>query len=143
MIGITRNAIFDYYKELSINETPMLNPDLVTVKGAPWKPQGDTLWADGFNGICDHPTSRVAFVLSSPDPAGAQKKFATGRGWRFPMVSHAGTTFAADNGYRLASGGWLPGITAFRTEGIRVLRVSHASTSPRNDFCRPRRAAGW
>ena len=27
-----------------------------------------TLWADGFNGIHHHLTSRAAFVVSSPDP---------------------------------------------------------------------------
>ncbi|HMA73718.1 MAG TPA: hypothetical protein VKP67_19880 [Xanthobacteraceae bacterium] len=43
MITITGNAISDYYKEQSINQSPMLNPDFVTVKGAPWKPRGGQL----------------------------------------------------------------------------------------------------
>src|SRR2546421_75141 len=59
-----------------------------------------TLWADGYNGIYDHLAARAAFVVSSPDPPDVQHRFAQGRGWRFRMVSHAGTTFAADMGYR-------------------------------------------
>jgi predicted dithiol-disulfide oxidoreductase (DUF899 family) len=59
-----------------------------------------TMWADGFNGVYDHLASRASFVVSSPNPVDVQKTFAAGRGWRFPMVSHAGTTFAEDLGYR-------------------------------------------
>jgi predicted dithiol-disulfide oxidoreductase (DUF899 family) len=110
-----------------------------------------TLWADGFNGIYDHLASRVAFVVSSPDRPDVQKKFAAGRGWRFPMVSHADTAFAADMGYGSASGGWRPGITVFRKDGNRILRVSDAATSPGDGFCAlwhifdllPDGAAGW
>src|SRR5690242_9389312 len=67
-----------------------------------------TLWADGFNGVYDHLASRAAFVVSSPDPPETQRQFAASRNWKFPMVSHAGTTFAADMGYR-GKDGWLPG----------------------------------
>src|SRR5580658_1896737 len=59
-----------------------------------------TLWADGFNGIYEHLANRAAFVLCSPDAPGTQRSFAESRGWRFPMVSHQGTSFAADMGYR-------------------------------------------
>src|SRR6184192_3114613 len=55
-----------------------------------------TLWADGYNGIHQHVVTRAAFVASSPDRPTVQKKFAESRGWKFPMVSHAGSTFAAD-----------------------------------------------
>jgi predicted dithiol-disulfide oxidoreductase (DUF899 family) len=61
-----------------------------------------TLWADGYNGIYHHLIERAAFVVSSPDPPDVQRTFAQERGWRFPMVSHAGTAFAADMGYRSA-----------------------------------------
>ncbi len=47
-----------------------------------------TLWADGFNGIYPHLADRAAFVVCSPDPPDAQYRFAAGRGWRFPMISH-------------------------------------------------------
>jgi Bacterial protein of unknown function (DUF899) len=63
-----------------------------------------TLWADGFNGIHPHIADRATFVVSSPDPPDVQRSFAAGRGWRFPMVSHQGSSFAADMGYRSAAG---------------------------------------
>ena len=59
-----------------------------------------TLWADGFNGAYEHLRNRAAFVVSSPDAPEQQRKFAASRGWRFPMVSCQGTTFAEDMGYR-------------------------------------------
>jgi predicted dithiol-disulfide oxidoreductase (DUF899 family) len=110
-----------------------------------------TLWADGYNGIYDHLSSRAAFVVSSPDHPDVQKKFAAGRGWRFPMVSHVNSTFAADMGFRSPSDGWLPGITAFRQDSGRILRVSDAGCAPGDDFCAlwhlfellPEGTAGW
>ena len=94
-----------------------------------------TLWADGFNGIYDHLANRATFVLSSPDTPNTQKTFAASRGWRFPMVSHNGTTFAADMGYRTEDGGWLPGTSMFRRELNSILRVSDAGFNPSDDFC--------
>ena len=94
-----------------------------------------TLWADGFNGIYAHLADRAAFAVASPDPPAAQKKFAESRGWRFPMVSHQGTSFAADMGYRSEKGGWLPGISVFRRDGKRVLRVADAPLHPGDDYC--------
>ncbi len=94
-----------------------------------------TLWADGFNGLYDHLADRAAFVVCSPDPPLAQKKFAVGRGWRFPMVSHQGTNFAADMGYRGKAGGWIPGVSAFKREKDKVVRVSDAPLHPGDDFC--------
>ena len=35
-----------------------------------------TLWADGYNGIYEHLTSRAAFVIASPDSPAAQQRFA-------------------------------------------------------------------
>jgi predicted dithiol-disulfide oxidoreductase (DUF899 family) len=110
-----------------------------------------TLWADGFNGIYHHIADRAAFVVVSPDPPSAQKKFAASRGWRFPMVSHDGSTFAQDMGYRSEKGGWRPGISVFKRNGGRILRVADTSLSPRDDFCTlwhmldllPESAAGW
>ena len=94
-----------------------------------------TMWADGYNGVHHHVITRTAFVVSSPDTPAAQKKFADGRGWKFQMVSHAATSFAADMGYRSEHGGWLPGISAFKLEGSKILRVSDAAWSPGDDFC--------
>ncbi len=118
-----------------------------------------TMWADGFNGVYDHVADRAAFVLSTPNTPQVQKQFAKSRGWRFPMVSHQGTTFAADMGFlqpdkdALADtlGGWYPGLTVFRKDGERVLRVSDADLGPYDDFCSvwhfldllPEGPAGW
>lgn len=94
-----------------------------------------TLWADGYNGIYDHLSNRAAFVISSPDPPEAQERFKTSRGWRFPMVSHHGTSFAADMGFRSESGHFIPGLSVFQRDGARVLRVSDAESRPGDAFC--------
>jgi predicted dithiol-disulfide oxidoreductase (DUF899 family) len=110
-----------------------------------------TLWADGYNGIHHHVVTRAAFVVSSPDPPAVQQAFAAGRGWKFPMVSHQHTTFAADMGYVSETGRWRPGISVFRRAGSTIQRVSDAAWSPGDDFCTlwhffdllPDGAAGW
>jgi predicted dithiol-disulfide oxidoreductase (DUF899 family) len=94
-----------------------------------------TLWADGFNGIYDHLANRAAFVVSSPDSPDTQRDFAAGRGWRFPMVSHQGTTFAADMGYRSEAGGWWPGVSVFQRRGEQIVRVADTGFHPDDDFC--------
>lgn len=110
-----------------------------------------TLWADGYNGLYPHVAARAAFVVSSPDSPAVQRRFARGRGWRFPMVSHQGTTFAADMGYRARSGGWLPGVSAFRRTRDGIVRLNDTGFQPSDDFCAawhlfdlfPDGAAGW
>ena len=102
-----------------------------------------TMWADGFNGVYDHLASRAAFVVSSPNTVEVQKQFAKSRGWRFPMVSHVNSTFAQDLGYRhrsedvfdQAMGGWNPGVSVFRRDGDRILRLSDADLGPFDSFC--------
>jgi len=94
-----------------------------------------TLWADGFNGIYPHLADRAAFVVTSPDSVEVQRDFAATRGWRFPMLSHGGNGFAADMGYRSASGGWLPGVSVFRRDGDKVCRVADTGFQPGDDFC--------
>src|SRR5262249_48480869 len=92
-----------------------------------------TLWADGFNGAYAHLSNRAAFVVSSPDTPEKQRKFAESRHWTFPMVSHEGTTFAEDVGYR-QDGGWMPGVSVFRRQNGGIVRVSDAPFSPGDDF---------
>jgi predicted dithiol-disulfide oxidoreductase (DUF899 family) len=93
-----------------------------------------TLWADGFNGVLPHLENRAAFVVTSPDDPATQREFAASRGWRFRMASHAGNSFAADMGYRTAER-FLPGVSVFRKEAERILRVSDTQLGPDDDFC--------
>jgi predicted dithiol-disulfide oxidoreductase (DUF899 family) len=110
-----------------------------------------TMWADGYNGVVPHLESRAAFVVTSPDDPATQAAFAASRGWRFLMVSHQGTDFAADMGYRGEKGGWMPGISVFKRDGERILRVSDQQLGPGDDFCSvyhfldmlPEGTAGW
>lgn len=109
--------------------------DLIVIHNMGTSCPSCTMWADGYNGIHHHVTSRAAFAVSSPDTPETQRKFAASRGWTFPMVSHAGGTFAADMGYRSGKGGWLPGISVFQRQGRNIVRVSDAKFSPGDDFC--------
>lgn len=110
-----------------------------------------TLWADGFNGIYHHLIDRAAFMVSSPDEPAVQAAFAESRGWRFPMVSHRNTTFAADMGYRSSDGRWMPGVSVFKRERLQIVRVADAGFQPNDDFCTmwhildlfPEGSAGW
>jgi predicted dithiol-disulfide oxidoreductase (DUF899 family) len=109
-----------------------------------------TMWADGFNGVYEHLRDRAGFVLSSPDAPEPQQSFAAGRGWKFPMVSTLGTTFAQDMGY-CPDGRTMPGISVFKRRADKILRVADTSFAPGDDFCAlwhlfdlvPERSAGW
>jgi predicted dithiol-disulfide oxidoreductase (DUF899 family) len=109
-----------------------------------------TMWADGFNGVFHHLRDRAAFVVSSPDSPEHQQSFAAARGWKFPMVSHQGTTFAEDMGYHL-NGRAMPGVSVFRRKGDKILRVGDTAFRIGDDFCSvwhlfdliPEGAAGW
>jgi predicted dithiol-disulfide oxidoreductase (DUF899 family) len=94
-----------------------------------------TLWADGYNGIHQHVISRAAFAVSSPERPDVQKKIAQSRGWQFKMVSHVGSSFAADMGYVSDKGGWIPGVSVFKRDGEKIVRVSESGFSPGDDFC--------
>jgi len=93
-----------------------------------------TMWADGFNGVLAHLENRAAFVVTTPDDPKTQAAFAQSRGWRFRMVSHANTNFAEDMGYK-SERGFQPGVSVFRKNGGRVVRVSDAGLGPGDDFC--------
>lgn len=94
-----------------------------------------TLWADGYNGIHQHVVTRAGFVVTSPDRPPVQKRMADMRGWKFPMISHEGNSFAKDMGYVSDKGGWMPGLSVFRRDGDSILRVSDTGFSPGDDFC--------
>lgn len=109
-----------------------------------------TLWADGFNGVLPHLENRAAFVVSSPDAPATQERFRASRGWRFRMVSHQGSSFAADMGYR-GEDGFLPGVSVFKRRDGAILRVSDTGLGPGDDFCSvwhffdmlPEGSSGW
>ncbi len=109
-----------------------------------------TMWADGFNGVFEHLRDRAAFVVSSPDTPERQQNFAAGRGWKFPMVSVQGTTFAEDMGYR-PNGRVMPGVSVFKRKGDTIMRVADTAFTHGDDFCGvwhlfdliPEGAAGW
>ena len=73
--------------------------------------------------------------MSSPDTPNVQRRLAASREWRFPMVSHRGTSFAADMGFKSGEGHWLPGVSVFKRDGARIMRVSDAGFSPGDDYC--------
>jgi len=93
-----------------------------------------TLWADGFNGVQHHLRDRAGFVVSSPDTPAVQQEFAASRGWLFPMVSHAGSSFAEDMGYRRDGKFW-PGVSVFRKQENRIVRISDTGLGPDDEFC--------
>ena len=96
-----------------------------------------TQWADGFNGLLDHLEDRAAFALSSPDSPEVQGLFAQSRGWKFKMVSHAGTDFARRMGYthdQDGKEGFWPGVSVFRKTAEGIFRVSDTSFGPGDDF---------
>ncbi len=109
-----------------------------------------TLWADGFNGLAGHLQDRAAFVMSSPDAPDVQEKFRASRGWVFAMVSNQGSSFAEDMGYKTEEG-WMPGVSVFKKQDGRIMRVSDTSFGPGDDFCAiwhlfdliPEGANGW
>jgi len=108
------------------------------------------MWADGFNGVFEHLRDRAAFVVSSPDTPERQHSFAAGRGWKFPMVSDQGTTFAEDMGYR-PNGRAMPGVSVFKRKGDKIMRVADTAFAHGDDFCSvwhlfdliPEGVAGW
>jgi predicted dithiol-disulfide oxidoreductase (DUF899 family) len=109
-----------------------------------------TLWADGFNGILAHLENRAAFVVSTPDDPSKQQQLKAARNWGFRMVSHQGNQFAADMGYR-KDNSWVPGVSVFKRNGDRIMRVSDTRFGPCDDFCSiwhlfdliPEGADGW
>lgn len=92
-----------------------------------------TLWADGFNGVNTHLQNRAAFIVSTPDEPAKQAKFASQRGWSFPMVSHHGTTFAKDMGYS-NDGKFFPGVSVFTRKGDQIVRLSDDGFGPGDDY---------
>jgi len=111
-------------------------PDLLVVHNMGRKCPYCTLWADGFNGEWQHLADRAGFVLTSPDEPAVMKEFAASRGWKFPMASIAGTSFAKELGFEPEPGKFWPGVSGFRklADGT-IERTGSAHFGPGDDFC--------
>ena len=99
-----------------------------------------TLWADEYNGVLHHLENRAAFVMVSPDAPDVQREFAEGRGWRFRVVSHEGTTFAKDSGFTGDMGdggeGMMPGFATYRrSDDGTIERISSDFYGPGDVYC--------
>lgn len=95
-----------------------------------------TLWADGFQGVLTHLEDRTAFALCSEDSLENLVRVKGERGWGFPVVSAAGTTFTADAAMKGGEGESWPGVSAFRRrEDGSVVRTGRAYFGPHDDFC--------
>lgn len=95
-----------------------------------------TLWADGFQSLADHLQNRAAVVVVSPDEPAVMKEFAASRGWRLPMASCAGSTFAADMGFEPEPKKYWPGVSGFKKKSDgSIVRTGKAIFGPGDDFC--------
>jgi predicted dithiol-disulfide oxidoreductase (DUF899 family) len=97
-----------------------------------------TVWADGFNGVVAHLEDRAAFVVVSPDEPAVQAEFAASRGWRFRMVSAAGSGFTHAMGFEDKPGDSMPGFSVFRRlpDGS-IVRTGRDFFGPGDDYCSP------
>lgn len=135
-----REAVQDYTLAgwngpVQLSELFAGKPDLIVVHNMGRGCSSCTLWADGLNGVYPHLADRAAFVVCSPDPVEVQKEFASGRGWRFPMVSGRDSTFIQDMGFR-SEKGWEPGVSTFHREPTGgIVRVARAPFGPFDQFC--------
>lgn len=111
-------------------------PDLLVVHNMGKSCPYCTLWADGFVGFAGHLADRAPFVLSSPDQPAVLKEFSQSRGWNYPVVSHAGTTFAKDMGFEPEPGKFMPGVSAFRkNHDGTIVRTGADQFGPGDDYC--------
>jgi predicted dithiol-disulfide oxidoreductase (DUF899 family) len=110
-----------------------------------------TLWADGLTAVARPLADRVPFVLISPDTPEVQGDFAAGRGWTFPMLSAAGTTFIADMGFYREGEGYQPGVSSLYLEDGKIYRYAYDHFGPGDPYMSvwhfydllPRRVNGW
>lgn len=95
-----------------------------------------TLWADGFNGMVHHFENRAGFALVSPDEPEVLERFASGRGWRFPVISAHSSSFTHDLGFEPEPGKCWPGASGFHRQADgTIVRVAATTFGPGDDFC--------
>lgn len=96
-----------------------------------------TLWADGFNGFNLPINDRVPFVVVSPDTPEVQQEFAESRGWKFRMLSAAGSTFIKDLGFEPKPNQYWPGVSALIRKDGKIYRTSYDLFGPGDFYCSP------
>lgn len=95
-----------------------------------------TMWADGYNALFERLHERAAFAVASPDAPADQRQLAKARGWKFPMVSAAGTSLFRDMGFEDAKGQPYPGVTTFvKGKGGAIERYAGTPFGPGDKFC--------
>ena len=95
-----------------------------------------TMWADGFNAVLPHIEERSAFVVATPDPPATQHAGRQERGWRFPMVSFAGSTLNHDLGFEPEPGLHHPGVSALiKDPSGSIRRYSADMFGPGDKYC--------
>lgn len=140
------------FSPVTLSELFGTHDELIVIHNMGERCQYCALWADGFIGFARHIQSRCALALSSPDSPASLSKQIELRGWNFPVVSHAGTTFARDMGYEPEPGKFWPGLSSFqRAPDGTITRFSSGQFGPGDEFCPiwhilemlPRGVNGW
>ena len=135
-----REPVRDYKLRSTSGEVPLSElfgnqHDLIVVHNMGQACRYCTMWADGFNGLYPHLSSRAAFAVVSPDPPEWQRAFAESRGWRFPILSGEGSTFIKDMGFK-EEDGYMPGVSTFvREESGEIFRVAQPPFGSFDPFC--------
>ncbi len=101
-------------------------------KGCPYC----TLWADGLNGMIHHLENRTGLALISPDDPAIQREFASGRGWRFSIISGTGSSFSKDMGFEKSDGEYMPGVLTFKKDSAgKLYRTGMDFFGPHDNYC--------
>jgi len=138
---LPREAVKDYIfkswagKPVNLSALFGSKKDLILVHNMGKRCPYCTMWADGFNGVRQHLDNRAAFVVNSPDPPAIQRKFATGRSWKFRMVSSYSNSFNKDMGFEGDKKDPWPGVSAFYKDKGKVYRIGYASFGEGDNFC--------
>jgi len=93
-----------------------------------------TLWGDGINGVLAHLESVMSVVLVSKDTPQIQRRFASSRGWRFRLASHAGGDYIREQTV-MNEGENMPGAVVYEKQGNRIFRKNSAVFGPGDLYC--------
>ena len=93
-----------------------------------------TLWADGFNGFLPHLENAMSVVLASKDEPDVQRTFANSRGWRFRLVSHAGSNYLAEQSVSSDFENMSGAVVYERRDG-QIFRKNTALFGPGDQYC--------